>query len=216
MRLVLIERFLIVFVSDLYAHLHSRFFWVWNLLLVGGVGFILLLMWPDGLIRGFERPLVGVGYGYALSSGLILINLHLIEGMFSFADRYSVREWKQYGHFSMSEIVMAKALSIVVLNLVLIMNTIPLGLLVVFVDGLSYTMLGTVIMRVLVIAVTTGWIQLSIGETVGRFAWLVSGIVAVILIGALIITQMTLWILVGISMVLLLDLILDFFGLVFR
>ncbi len=225
MRVVLVEKLIMIFISDIHNYVQDVKFWMLNSLIILGVGYSVAQAWPHEFAQGFIEPLVGRVFVYSLAIILLFSNLYLVDGLFRFKGVHTISQWKHYGGFSTGEIVTAKALSVGIQNIVLLVSTVPVGVLVSFVSGLPVRALLHIYLMTAVLAISTGWLRLVVNENFRQRGWLVAIFLGGLFILALVITApaqyayldlRVLLVLLGLSIVLLLDLVIDVIGLMFR
>ncbi|NLW55189.1 MAG: hypothetical protein GX050_00965 [Firmicutes bacterium] len=153
-----------VLISDLKAHLRSNSFLLLNLLALSFLALITTVFWPSGIIVQFERPLLGTAFTHALLAVTVAINLLALNEEERFPDVRSFRAWLHAGNLSYQAVLVGKIFSRSLQGIFLLAATVPLGVIVFFVGGLSRPGLFLLYLLALLATSAAGWLGIYLAE----------------------------------------------------
>lgn len=154
----------VVLISDLKSHVRESSFLLINLLDLLFLGLITAAFWPSGIIVHFERPLLGTVFSYALLAATVAINLLGLNEQYRFPRMQTLRAWIRYGNLPPRAAVVGKLLSRSLQGIFLLAATVPLGVMVLLVGGLSRQGVFLLYLLALLVANAGGWLGIYLVE----------------------------------------------------
>ena len=222
----MIGRIVTVFIQDVKAYFKNHMFWITNITLVLLLTFLLLVLLPYNNFRNFTRPLLGTVYSHIFIIMLVFINIALKDGKINFDNITSIQEWLN-NKYSLNEIIVAKVFSLTLINSMLLLSTVPISLLVSYAGGFSLKSLFLLYPLTFVTTVAFGCISMYSQQMYSENVNKVTNTLFVIYLLGLALTyvkagnEIHLHInfhagIVVISLLLLLDLVIDLRGVIFN
>jgi len=184
-----------------------------------------LLAWPTTDTRSFARPLIGPIFTYLFAAGTALFSITINSGLLKIKGIISISEWVKLGKFSSFEAAAGKSTAVIFQGLIIILFTLPASLLVMYAGGFSTRGLYQTLYLIFITFISFSWIGLFLRESLEHYLNYTVYIITGLFILGLIISDSSnspsylsvsyhYWIL-GVSGLLICDLILDIRGFLF-